>query len=246
MMQNHLYSHNAIQSVLETLQKCSKHNYAIRAKLWALIHVMARDHNPNFNVFLTNSGHHEINRVLRIEQNNITPKLLREIARVSRLINYMLATWSDGNETVIATLNILKSINWTIYSLHQYVVRLVSNSPHNQPVDALAARTRSRTAQLVLDILMEFIGGIRMFMKRDDKCKRFIIKQHRDLIQNVEKLQGDLKAYCLEHRPKMKMSRPGRYVYGYYVHYNEEDAQLKKEDALGVDEEEEDIYVSMR
>ena len=73
MMQNHLYSQRGIQMVLDTLKKCSKHNYPIRAKLWALIHVMSRGHNPNFNVFLTHSGHHEINRILRIEQNSYFP-----------------------------------------------------------------------------------------------------------------------------------------------------------------------------
>ena len=70
MMQNHIYSHNGIPITLKLLQNCKKTNYKIRAKLWALIHVISREHNPNFNVFLAKSGHQEINRILRIEQNS--------------------------------------------------------------------------------------------------------------------------------------------------------------------------------
>jgi len=235
MMQNHLYSHHGVRMVLNSLQKCSKHNYAIRAKLWALIHVMSRDHNPNFNVFLTHSGHHQINRVLRIEQNNITPDLLREISRVSRLINYMLATWSDGNETVFATLNILHSVNWTIYSLHHYVIRLVSPTANVQAVDPQAARSRSRTAQQILDILMELVGGIRLFMKRDDRCKRFVIKKHRDIADKLEQFQSDLKGYCMKHRPEMKMDCKGQYRYRYYVHYNDDDGHHGDQEAESKD-----------
>ena len=70
MMQNHIYSHQGIEIALNSLKKCKRTNYKIRSKLWALIHVICREHNPNFNVFLTNAGHQEINRILRIEQNS--------------------------------------------------------------------------------------------------------------------------------------------------------------------------------
>lgn len=70
MMQNHIYSNNGIAITLKLLQNCKKTNYKIRAKLWALIHVISREHNPNFNIFLAKGGHQEINRILRIEQSS--------------------------------------------------------------------------------------------------------------------------------------------------------------------------------
>lgn len=155
----------------------------------------------------------------------------------------MLATWSDGNETVFETLNILKSVNWTIYSLHNYVIRVVSASPKVQAVDPKAARSRSRTAMQVLDILMELIGGIRMFMKRDDKCKRFVIKKHRDIADKLEHLQNDLTAYCAKHRPSMKLEckvRGGRsYRYRHYTQYNDDtvDLESKQNDDIPQDDD---------
>lgn len=62
MMQNHIYSNNGISITVKLLQNCDKNNYKIRAKLWALIHVISREHNPNFNIFLAKSGHQEIFR----------------------------------------------------------------------------------------------------------------------------------------------------------------------------------------
>merc|ERR1712062_300177 len=166
MMQNHVYSKNGIQITLKTLQNCNKHNHKIRAKLWSLIHAISRMHNPNFNIFLSHNGHYEIARILRIEQNNINDGLLLEILRVSRLLNYMLSEWSDGNDAVIETLNILQSVNWAIYSLHSFVIRLVSTK---NDLKTFSISNRMQTAQRILDILHELICGIRLFMKRDDK-----------------------------------------------------------------------------
>eukprot|EP01084_Bolivina_argentea_P313652 543166_1 len=249
MMQNHMYSHNAIQIIVETLQKCSKHNHKIRTKLWALIHVICREHNPNFNIFLTNSGHHEINRVLRIEQNNITDALLKEILRVSRLINYMLTAWSDGNEKVFDRLNLLKSVNWVIYSLHSFVIRLVSNTE----VPPQFTDNRMRTAQLILDVLMELVGGIRMFMKRNDKCKKFVIanKNNKDVVKQLERLQSDLGDYCAVHRPKLKLEEKtthgAPYRFRYYVNNNDCTNEEEMEESKAENEDgDEQIYLAMK
>ena len=277
MMQNHIYSHNGIPIVLKTLQNCKKTNYRIRAKLWALIHVISRDHNPNFNLFLTNGGYQEINRILRIEQSSSVPsvpcnpfkshfddifhssmhsetknknkntnttdindELLKEILRVARLINYMLGTWSDGNAKVFEILDTLKSVNWSIFTLHQYVIRLVSVNP-NQQNNAIAIMNRMRTAQMILDIIMELTNGIRMFMKRDDKCKKFVIgnKNNKDIAPKLKQLQKDLGDYCSTHRPNLKLeerTKNGKpYRFKYYTTKNDDDIDKDEKGLAGLD-----------
>merc|ERR1712228_407693 len=243
MMQNHIYLKNGIHIILQTLKKCNKHSHKIRAKLWALIHAISRAHNPNFNIFLAQSGHREIARILRIEQNNINDGLLLEILRVSRLLNYMLSEWSDGNDAVFATLNILQSVNWAIYSLHSFVIRLVSANNTN----SMSILQRMQTAQRILDILMELIGGIRLFMKRGDKCNKFIIanKCNKDIIEKVSKLQNDLRDYCFAHRPKLKMeekSKNGKAYWYRYYKMNNDDDQKDEEEV----EEDDLIYFAMK
>eukprot|EP00483_Globobulimina_turgida_P012022 UN12044 len=232
-----------MQIILNSLKKCHKYNYKIRAKLWALIHVISRQHNPNFNIFLTHSGHHEINRILRIEQNNINEDLLKEILRVSRLINYMLGVWSDGNDHVFEILNIFGSVNWSIYSLHCYVIKLVSITNTN----TINNINRLRISQLVLDILMELVGGVRLFMKRNDKCQKFVIrnKNNRDIVSKLETLQTDLGDYCHTHKPNLRLevkTKNGEpYKYQYYKILNDDDVESESKDA-----DEDNIYFAMK
>ena len=156
---------------------------------------------------------------------------------MARLINYMLGTWSDGNPKVFEILNILKSVNWTIYSLHNYLITLVSanNMNSGDQNKAIIITDRMRTAQLILDILMELVGGIRLFMKRDDKCKKFVIanKNNKDITQKLKALQKDLGNYCSLHRPNMKLEEKTKngkpYKFKYYTTHN--DMDINKEDA---------------
>merc|ERR1712129_666195 len=189
----------------------------------------------------------DIARILRIEQNNIDNGLLLELLRVSRLLNYIFSEWTDGNNIVLfETLNLLQSVNWVIYSLHSFVIRLVSanNAKNVSVVD------RMRTAQRILDILMELIGGIRLFMKRNDKCNKFIIahKSNKDIIEKVRKLQTDLKKYCAAHRPKLKMEEKRKnkaYKYRYYKSHNDDDNVHQEEEEKEIGDGD-DIYFAMK
>ena len=157
----------------------------------------------------------------------------------------MLAEWTDGNDAVFETLNILQSVNWAIYSLHSYVIRLVSA---NNKAKLMTISDRMQSAQRILDIFMELIGGIRLFMKRDDKCNKLIIanKCNKDIIDKVIKLQSDLRDYCAVHRPKLKMeekSKNGKaYRYRYYGNNNDDDDDANEE----MIKDDEQIYFAMK
>lgn len=67
LLQNHIFSLNAIQSITESLTiLCSTNdeNIKIRSKFWSLLLVCCQNHNPNINQFFTYDGHKCIAHIL--------------------------------------------------------------------------------------------------------------------------------------------------------------------------------------
>merc|ERR1719150_2423548 len=106
---------------------------------------------------------------------------------------------------------------------------------------------------------MELVGGIRMFMKRDDKCKKFVIanKNNKDIVSKLESLQKDLGDYCSMHRPhlnieeKTKNGKPYRYRYyknnnDYHFDNDPDVVETKNNDDDDDGNGDDEIYLAMK
>lgn len=86
----------------------------------------------------------------------------------------MLADWSDNKYQVFEILDILNSMNFMILSLNAYLNKNVSFN-NNLEIQ-------------ILEIIGNCVSGICEFMKKEDKNRRFIIKQHDNIILTIGRI----------------------------------------------------------